>query len=180
MKTEEKIKGQNGVVMTHPREAKGRQPASLITTEDRARNERLQQRTTTFVTRSPAHPSPVDLEAPSRGLHVRMSTLLVNQGPISAAPAGAARTRGRFEKDVTHPRRGARASTRSRSAAVKTHLSSAFQRTNDHDVAVGHGEVRWRRLAQRSRRVLRADAAVPGPTARRSPCPRPSWGGTPP
>ena len=34
-------------------------------------------------------------------------------------------------------------------------------------MAVGHGEVRWRRLAQRpSRRVLRrADAAVPGPTA---------------
>ena len=96
-----------------------------------------------------------------------MSTLLVNQGPISAAPAGAARTRGRFEKDVTHLRGGARASTRSRSAAVKTHLSSAFQRTNDHDVAVGHGEVRWRRLAQRpSRRVLRrADAAVPGPTS---------------
>ena len=100
-------------------------------------------------------------------MHVRMSTLLVNQGPISAAPAGAARTRGRFEKDVTHLRGGARASTRSRSAAVKTHLSSAFQRANDHDVAVGHGEVRWRRLAQRpSRRVLRrADAAVPGPTA---------------
>ena len=89
-------------VMTHlAAVTEGSQPASLITTQIRARNERLQQRTTTFVTRSRSSLARGP-RAPSRGLQVRMSTLLVNQGPISAAPAGAARTRGRFEKDVTH------------------------------------------------------------------------------
>ena len=98
-----------------------------------------------------------------------MSALLVNQGRISTGASASPSHRRRFKKSSVATNLGGgeeRSSTRSRSSAVNTHGSASFQRLDDRDVAVGHGAVRWRRLATRpSRRVLRrADAAVPGPT----------------
>jgi hypothetical protein len=98
-----------------------------------------------------------------------MSALLVNQGRISTGASASPSHRRRFKKSSVATNLGGgeeRSSTRSRSSAVNTHGSASFQRLDDRDVAVGHGDVRWRRLATRpSRRVLRrADAAVPGPT----------------
>ena len=95
-----------------------------------------------------------------------MSALLVNQGRISTGASASPSHRRRFKKSSVATNLGGgeeRSSTRSRSSAVNTHGSASFQRLDDRDVAVGHGDVRWRRLAPRpSRRVLRrADAAVP-------------------